>query len=758
MADYWNYVTNYTQFIFSNNDNLWAFDAYNDAYKSSEDFTSKYENLNGYLVPWKLIPAGKFGKITATLQGNLENPDKVVFRTPKGTEFKSKSSGNTYEITIISGRENDAQEVYALYPENDTTMISLGKLDVATYPMQTHNLNLIPTAANTNLDATALSAQINNIYRTIGIEWTVTIEEPFTTFDFQDGKLDADGSGFFSVYTDEMDALNEAFKTSGRTIVNENSYIFVVPAFNNAEGNISGDMPLGYQIGYITPNSDNAKLAHTISHELGHGMYKLYHTFSDKYNIARGTTNNLMDYTETGSALVKLQWDALFDMAWTLPWAQGEDEVKEVETKNYSERLCAKDDITEWPLLKRDLSYNQYELGEPYQGNIYLLVGTKVLIVDLNDENEIESAQKNKYVVSYFRSKFREGYISIDAFCDNNLLSQPLNPTETFIDEFKLVIDLCKNLISEHRKYWTTQYFSEDEIKKWIEAEKQFEVLLDNLENDFERLLTGELTLNDEILEKIRLQNAKLSISETTNKVEFIENISSVIFSTYNPISSNNNTFSEETLIIPLSFQWFTSNDYLHVIYNEWTNAFKEKEPRLLGSSGECISGQQAEEYKERIFELKTALEFISTGNELPENWDEVIKSPEYEWLFSLQKDKVNKVKRIIFISTNSWNYNASQEFADFIPIDQNISTLESNPIMSILIHEMNGNSASEGFLPEDTHISGDFGAQVSEKVISGDLSTVSQSANDIKNLLHMSPYISAIYLRYYLNIIIENN
>ena len=328
-ANKWNNVSSDAQITFSNSDNLWAFDAYNDAYKSSEDFTSKYENLNGYLVPWKLIPAGKFGKVTATLQGDLENPDKVVFRTPKGTEFKSKNSGNTYEITIISGRENDAQEVYALYPENDTTMINLGKLNVATYTMQKHNLNLVPTAANTNLDAAALSAQINSIYRTIGIEWTVTIEEPFTTFDFQDGKLDADGSGFFSVYTDEMDALNEAFKTSGRTIVNENSYIFVVPAFNNAEGNISGDMPLGYQIGYITHNSDNSKLAHTISHELGHGMYQLYHTFSDKYNIAQGTTNNLMDYTETGKDLVKLQWDAVFDPGWKLPWLQGEDEGME---------------------------------------------------------------------------------------------------------------------------------------------------------------------------------------------------------------------------------------------------------------------------------------------------------------------------------------------------------------------------------------------------------------------------------------------
>ena len=336
MVDYDKNATEWTNNIsteasisFTNNDDLWAFDEYNEAYSASSDFTRRYEQFNGKYVAWKLIPEGKFGKVKATLSGTVKDPNKVVFRTPKGAEFKAEPNGNPYEITIPSGRDGDALEIFALYPNEDGTFTSLGKLNVATYKMQTHSVNLVPTSANTNIGATALAAQINKIYLPYGIEWTVNVEEPFTTFDFQDNKLDADGSGFFSVYTDEMKALNEAFKTSGRNIDIENPYIFVVPAFNNAQGTLLGDMPLDFQIGYITPNADNAKLAHTISHELGHGMYQLYHTFSDKYNISQGTTTNLMDYTEKGNELVKLQWDAMHDPGLKIPWLQGEEEGRD---------------------------------------------------------------------------------------------------------------------------------------------------------------------------------------------------------------------------------------------------------------------------------------------------------------------------------------------------------------------------------------------------------------------------------------------
>ncbi|HEY9123559.1 MAG TPA: hypothetical protein VIO15_04410, partial [Bacteroidales bacterium] len=60
-------------------------------------------------------------------------------------------------------------------------------------------------------------------------------------------------------------------------------------------------------------------VAQTIAHELGHGAFKLYHTFSsnNKYTLTPNSTDNLMDYNN-GVALNKYQWDAIHNPGWSL--------------------------------------------------------------------------------------------------------------------------------------------------------------------------------------------------------------------------------------------------------------------------------------------------------------------------------------------------------------------------------------------------------------------------------------------------------
>lgn len=52
---------------------------------------------------------------------------------------------------------------------------------------------------------------------------------------------------------------------------------------------------------------------HTVAHESGHGIFRLWHTFSSKnnYQLAKGATTNLMDYSTKPNAtdLFKYQWD-----------------------------------------------------------------------------------------------------------------------------------------------------------------------------------------------------------------------------------------------------------------------------------------------------------------------------------------------------------------------------------------------------------------------------------------------------------------
>jgi hypothetical protein len=78
-------------------------------------------------------------------------------------------------------------------------------------------------------------------------------------------------------------------------------------------------MPRGKQFGYIFLSGISKNEAgHVIAHELGHGLWKLKHTFDDSYGktaaATEGTTDNLMDYNK-GAHLAKWQWDVMREPA-----------------------------------------------------------------------------------------------------------------------------------------------------------------------------------------------------------------------------------------------------------------------------------------------------------------------------------------------------------------------------------------------------------------------------------------------------------
>jgi hypothetical protein len=69
-------------------------------------------------------------------------------------------------------------------------------------------------------------------------------------------------------------------------------------------------MPINGQCGFVFLNNVSADgVARVAAHELGHGAFRLYHTFSsdNRYVLPHGTTDNLMDYSSntTATALYK---------------------------------------------------------------------------------------------------------------------------------------------------------------------------------------------------------------------------------------------------------------------------------------------------------------------------------------------------------------------------------------------------------------------------------------------------------------------
>ena len=86
---------------------LYAFDAWKAVYSGSYLIRTKYEQLGeSYRVPAKLIPSGKKDKVGAviTVHDPSVDPDKVIFKTRSGTEFKREKFDKTtgrYVLNLV---------------------------------------------------------------------------------------------------------------------------------------------------------------------------------------------------------------------------------------------------------------------------------------------------------------------------------------------------------------------------------------------------------------------------------------------------------------------------------------------------------------------------------------------------------------------------------------------------------------------------------------------------------------------------------
>jgi hypothetical protein len=306
------------------NSGKWALDNYQETYEGSK-FATEYEQINDIWVSWKFVPIGKPDKIRAKVsKGNID-PGKLVFKTPTGTEFFAEKNGNAFDLTLIGAKQRDGYEVYAVYQENDSTMRTLGKVNIASYPLISRKVTIVPMQGGSP-DKGSIENAINQIYKPYGITWTVTIDDVFTdrSWDTDNNGLKATGTEFYSAFTDEMRALNSVYSKT-RGLDNESVYLFWFAENTEGERSLNGDMPLESRFGYIfSPKLSESY--QTIAHELAHGVFQLRHTFSNKYNIAKKSTTNLLDYSG-GSELKKYQWDVIHDPQNMLfAWAQDEEE------------------------------------------------------------------------------------------------------------------------------------------------------------------------------------------------------------------------------------------------------------------------------------------------------------------------------------------------------------------------------------------------------------------------------------------------
>lgn len=301
----------------------YAFDKRNPQYVKSSLFTEEYKTIKMedgslYDIPFKLIPAGETDVVLAkaVLKDTSMKPDSVFFQSGTGTRYLAKSNGTKgeYLLTLPSGKDNDGIDVYAMYPNKRGQPYLLGKLTIMSYSWKRPKVVIVPVNGNT-LDEAKVKAALDKVYLPVAVDWQVSTDK--SDFTASADSLDVTGSGLFSQYTPGMKKLNNAFMAHiGQDYDPSALYLFVLE--KSDDKNITGDMTRSKQFGYLFTGAvghgkaaDEA-ISRTIAHELSHGIFHLNHTFDTQYQIAKASTQNLMDYTD-GTDLVKHQWDAIHD-------------------------------------------------------------------------------------------------------------------------------------------------------------------------------------------------------------------------------------------------------------------------------------------------------------------------------------------------------------------------------------------------------------------------------------------------------------
>ncbi|HYF70096.1 MAG TPA: hypothetical protein VD884_18270 [Ohtaekwangia sp.] len=323
---------------FSKGSGYYAFDTWEAYYDKISLIESKYEKLHtDYYVPWKLLVSGKTDVVSAAIRINdpIIDVDKVEFKTPKGVTLTASREGNVYTIQLVDGPAGDVQELYALYPKGDGKYWNLGKLSIATYAPQRHDVVLV-SVKGTVIDS-GIEAKLKEVYDPVGVTFNVSRD----TMEYDPEQLMMQSTGL-STYNEAMRTLNNTYRARRTSFNRKANYLFFLKATGNVDINnrdFTGFMPRGGQFGYIfTSEIKDINEPVTVAHELGHGRFKLYHTFDKHYGgYEKGNTTNIMDYSNK-THFAKWQWDQVHDPAMVVGVFEG-DEKSEYSTGEYFSKL-----------------------------------------------------------------------------------------------------------------------------------------------------------------------------------------------------------------------------------------------------------------------------------------------------------------------------------------------------------------------------------------------------------------------------------
>ncbi len=447
-------------FAASEND-FFGFDAHSTLRPNANYKTATLAGEQVYF-PWKSTEAGRMDKLVATIQGTpvdsvfyMRESMNMVMRAP-GTE------SNQMQLMITGLGHEDEDELLAYYTQTEgsdstarTTNYLAGKAALVAYDRQVMDLVLVAVNGSNCPTAAEVQTYLNKVYQPAIVSWNVQLLQGGLQVDLPGGTtLDNTDNDNLMDYAPEMKAVIREMKD--HELYNNNSlYLFFFEA--SSERGAKGYMPLKHTFGFVYNNgmSENER-KHTIAHEVGHGPFRLRHTFSseNEYRQSTGSSDNLMDYDEIASGvpalekdqLIKYQWDLIHDPETML--FSGLESEEEGESQFWSDQVCTQKFIEQFRWAYTNNKKLEYQAdGYPWFGhfaNNIMLDGTTFEKISVEVKQDLGFVpSKVNYEEVYNRAVFNYGdalsIITEDKFSEtSNYLFPTTSDWNTQIDDLIL--------------------------------------------------------------------------------------------------------------------------------------------------------------------------------------------------------------------------------------------------------------------------------------------------------------------------------
>lgn len=282
--------------------------------------TMKLSDNTFYYVANKSMAKNETDKVNVQFPPNV---DSMSFELADGTPIGVVAlegawdgnkpyldSGLVRTLNLPSFSSSGKKEIHA-YANN----MKVGQLNIHVYNQKDKELIVVPLVANLGISDLDIE---NELKRTLGeanINVTVSITNPWidatNTFTASSNIAMPSEVGLMTKYSDDMRGLRDAYFDQNPSAPKNKYYVFLVNGFDDPTA--LGYMVRGRSMGFVKADPNNpTQILQTISHELGHGMGALEHTFKTN-GLAQGSTNNLMDYSADPTNLTIAQWKELRD-------------------------------------------------------------------------------------------------------------------------------------------------------------------------------------------------------------------------------------------------------------------------------------------------------------------------------------------------------------------------------------------------------------------------------------------------------------